>query len=152
MRQHFPSKSKIRGLCAEPGEDDGVDPHLSARRMVHHLRSRRSGSGPEGADRPVDRKACQLCRQVAVTLDEVLAECGDPVLQGLHVMGVSPFPDATRPMVTVAPVDDQTGLEVVLDHLQRANGHLRCEVATAVTRKRTPLLMYRLADPVVDGH
>ena len=37
----------------------------------------------------------------------------------------------------------------VLEHLQRASGHLRCEVAAAVTRKRAPLLVYRLANPAV---
>ncbi len=52
-----------------------------------------------------DRKAAQLCRQVAVTLDEVLAECGDGVLRNLHVVDVAPFPDASRLLVTVSAVD-----------------------------------------------
>ena len=30
-----------------------------------------------------ERKVCQLCRQVAETLDEVLADCGDGVLRRL---------------------------------------------------------------------
>jgi hypothetical protein len=38
---------------------------------------------------------------------------------------------------------------MVLEHLQRASGHLRCEVASAVTRRRAPLLVYRVADPVL---
>src|SRR5262249_41871944 len=101
----------------------------------------------------VNRKACQLSRQVAVTLDEVLAECGDLVLQGLHVLSVAPCPDASRLLVTVTPVDGRPGTalppEAVLDHLQRANGHLRCGVAAAVTRRRAPQLIYRLADPAI---
>ena len=33
----------------------------------------------------------------------------------------------------------------VHDHLVRAAGHLRSEVAGAITRKRAPVLVYRLA-------
>jgi ribosome-binding factor A len=99
---------------------------------------------------PGNRKTGQLCRQVAHTLDEVLAECGDTVLQGLRVASVEPFPDASRLMVTVALIDERptkmAAIGRVLDHLHRASGHLRFEVAAAVTRKRAPLLMYRLAD------
>ena len=51
------------------------------------------------------RKVCQLCRQVAETLDEVLADCGDGVLRGLRVATVVPYPNASRLLVTVAPVD-----------------------------------------------
>jgi ribosome-binding factor A len=92
---------------------------------------------------------------VAVTLDEVLAECGDIVLQGLHVVSVAPFPDASRLLVSVTPADGQTTAaaapETVLDHLHRASGHLRYEVASAVTRRRAPLLVYCVTDPVGSG-
>ena len=76
----------------------------------------------------VDRKAWQLCRQVGHTLDEVLAECGDAVLQGLRVESVEPFPDASRLLVTVAFIDGRPGrvreaLHVV-DRLEHASGHL----------------------------
>ena len=159
MRHHFPTKDQARGLCAEFGEEDGLDPRLASRRHAHGGRHRSAGAqpgsglgfGPKG--RSVDRKACQLCRQVAVTLDEVLAECGDGVLRNLHVVDVTPFPDASRLMVAVASVDGKTeqehGTQAILEHLQRASGHLRCEVAAAVTRKRTPLLVYRLANPAL---
>ncbi len=92
---------------------------------------------------------------MAVTLDEVLAECRDDVLRDLHVLDVAPFPDASRLLVTVAPVDagspGSPGLMAVLDHLQHAGGHLRREVAAAVTRKRAPLLVYRLGGPGLEG-
>ena len=100
-----------------------------------------------------NRKVLQLCRQVAVTLDGVLADCGDLVLQNLHVASVAPFPDGSRLLVTVASVDGlpaRVGApEVVLEHLNHASGHLRREIALAVTRKRTPLLVYRLAVPAL---
>ncbi len=155
MRYRIPSNKQTRRLCAEPGEDDGLDPRLEARRSGRGGRSRHHGGGPAfgpGSRAPaVDRKAAQLCRQVAVTLDEVLAECRDDVLRDLHVLAVAPFPDASRLLVTVAPVDagapDSPGPVDVLDHLQHAGGHLRREVAAAVTRKRAPLLVYRLVGP-----
>jgi ribosome-binding factor A len=155
MRHHFPAKEQMRSLCAEFGEDDGLDPHQASRRFGHGGRIHRAGPGLGLHRRPVDRKACQLCRQVAVTLDEVFAECGDAVLQSLRVVSVVPFPDASRLMVTVASVDGKTertlGSGTVLEHLQRASGHLRCEVAAAVTRKRAPVLVYRLSEPALAG-
>jgi ribosome-binding factor A len=157
MRYRFPSTKQMRRLCAEPGDEDGLDPRLGARRPGRFGRTRHSGGpefGPGGSpSRSVDRKAAQLCRQVAVTLDEVLAECGDGVLRNLHVMDVAPFPDASRLLVTVsalgAPVPDGPSPETVLEHLQHAGGHLRCEVAAAVTRRHAPLLVYRLQDPAI---
>jgi ribosome-binding factor A len=90
----------------------------------------------------------QLCHQVAETLEEVLAECGDALLQGLRVLDVEPAPDASRLLVTMAAGNLPRGnldLGRVQDHLARASGHLRSEIATAITRKRTPVLVYRLA-------
>jgi ribosome-binding factor A len=85
---------------------------------------------------------------VAETLEEVLAECGDSVLQELRVLDVEPAPDASRLLVTVAVEgwsDHSFDAARVHDHLARAAGHLRSEVAGAITRKRTPVLVYRLA-------
>jgi len=96
----------------------------------------------------IDRKALQLCHQVAETLEEVLADCGDGLLQALRVVDVEPAPDASRLLVTVA-VDglprEEVDLDLVHRHLAHASGHLRSEVATAITRKRAPVLVYRLA-------
>lgn len=103
----------------------------------------RRGRGGSAAE-PSGRKAMQLCHQVAVTLSEVLAECGDPVLQGLRVLNVEPSPDASRLAVALA-CDDDEALSRVEDHLARASGHLRGEIAQAVTRKRAPVLVYRVA-------
>ena len=143
----------MRRLCAELGEDDGLDPRLGPRRSGRGGRTRHSGGPAFGPGSPVDRKAAQLCRQVAVTLDEVLAECRDDVLRDLHVVDVAPFPDASRLLVTVSAVDagapGAPAPEAVLEHLQHAGGHLRREVAAAVTRRHVPLLVYRLQDPAM---
>ena len=141
QRLHGPSMEQVHRFCASLGEEDGEDPHLAKRRRAHSKRSA-SSQGPSG--RP-ERKVCQLCRQVAVTLDEVLADCGDGVLRGLRVATVAPYPNASRLLVTVAPVDGRltpdAGPKVVLiEHLERASGHLRrYEIAAAVTRRRAPL-------------
>ena len=104
---------------------------------------------PHGPSRAgLDRKAIQLCHQVAETLEEVLAECGDTVLQDLRVVDVEPAPDASRLLVTVAVdglLQDRQDRGRVHEHLVRAAGHLRSEVASAITRKRAPVLVYRLA-------
>jgi ribosome-binding factor A len=142
MKDHIISRRTMARLCAEPSPDDGLDRHSRSRIMpaARHLPGR-SGEGP-------DRKALQLCHQVAETLEEVLAECGDVVLQALRVLDVEPAPDASRLLVTVAvdePPDDALDPCKVHDHLVRASGHLRSEVAGAITRKRAPVLVYRLA-------
>jgi len=153
MRQYLVSKAKLRSLCAEISDDDGQPSHLHEWRKSRARRPAFRQASPTVGLR--DRKTGQLCRQVAQTLDEVLAECGDIILQGLRVASVEPFPDASRLMVTVALFDDRPGKMAdvgrVLDHLHRASGHLRFEVAAAVTRKRAPLLMYRLAEAAEVG-
>jgi ribosome-binding factor A len=142
MKDLLGSRRGMRTLCAELSEGDGVNPHGRLRSAVEPAHGRgRSLTG-------LDRKALQLCHQVAETLEEVLAECGDTLLQGLRVLDVEPAPDASRLLVTVA-VDRMSGEDLNLgrvhDHLVRASGHLRSEVASAITRKRAPVLVYRLA-------
>jgi ribosome-binding factor A len=153
MREYTLSKERLRTLCAEIGDDDGQSPHLDSWRKSGARRARSRQAGPR-VD-PRDHKACQLCRQVAHTLEEVLADCGDAVLQGLRVASVEPFPDASRLLVTVASIVDRPEQMIapggVLDHLQHASGHLRSEVATTVTRRRAPVLIYRLANPIIEG-
>ncbi len=136
------SRKVMARLCAEPSPDDGQGPH--SRSLIFQGDRHAHGRSQE----VVDRKALQLCHQVAETLDEVLAECGDGVLQALRVLDVEPAPDASRLLVTVAidsPPDEGLNLRNVHDHLVRASGHLRSEVAGAITRKRAPVLVYRLA-------
>jgi ribosome-binding factor A len=149
MNRSTSSKDGLRSVCAQFRDDDAEFTHLDSTRGPNTRWARRQESrlGAGGSD----RKVHQLCRQVGLTLDEVLAECGDRVLQMLRVESVQPLPDASRLLVTVAFIDNQPGtiadIALVLEHLQRASGHLRCEIATAITRKRAPLLHYRLAGP-----
>src|SRR4051812_4307536 len=94
-----PSRRQMRAVCDEVGPDDGVDPRELARARMKQHRGAGSTSGPKGPG----RKAWQLGRQVAETLDAVLAgESRDELLRGLRVVSVTPAPDASRLLVTVA--------------------------------------------------
>lgn len=90
---------RLRAHCEEIGEDDGVDP----REFFRKTASKRSDN----------RKARQLCRQVAETLELVLSgDCHEEILQTLHVVSVEPAPDASRLLVTLQsdlPVDQFDG-------------------------------------------
>lgn len=147
MRHYTLSIEQAPVPYAETGEDEGPGPTMHAWRQQRARRARRG----ESHGRPADRKAWQLCRQVAVTLDEVLAECGDAVLRELRVVSVAPFPDASRLLVTLTSIDDRPGGVIgavrVLEHVEHATGHLRSEIAAAVTRKRAPVLVYQLVEP-----
>lgn len=128
-------RSKLQDLTGQVGEEDGADP-----RKFFDRRSRAR----------VDRKAYQLCRQVAETLNYVLSgDTGDDVLRGLYVESVDPAPDASRLLVSVAPLDrsDQTPPEDYLARLVAAGGKLRSEVAASISRRKTPELTFRIVSP-----
>jgi ribosome-binding factor A len=153
MRYPIPSGNEFRSDRYEGFDDSGRKKAAlpATRKPRAHKLGNRSTPQDSGV---VDRKAWQLCRQVGHTLDEVLADCRDAVLRGLRVDGVQPFPDASRLLVTVSFIDNRP--EAIhdpgraIERLERASGHLRSEVATAVTRKRAPLLVYRLGMPQLD--
>ena len=110
-------------------------------------------SGQPGK-RKTDRKARQLCSQVADTLSYVLSgECGDEVLRSLLVMAVDPAPDATQLAVTVCQDSsaDPVAAQEVLSRLSAASGKLRAAAASAITRKRAPKLLFRLLPPLRQG-
>ncbi len=144
MKRFQASTEDGRAPFAEIAADDGHALQLSPRRRAR----RRRGRGPDLQARAIDRKSCQLCRQVALVLDEALADCADDVLQNLRVLSVVPCPNSSRLLVTVMSIDDRPGdtfaRNTVLDHLKNATGHLRDEVASAVTRRRAPVLVYQV--------
>jgi ribosome-binding factor A len=105
------------------------------------------GKGRRNGDRKENRKAKQLCRQVAETLDLVLSgDCRDEVLQALHVVSVEPAPNSTRLLVTVG-ADLPTGeldRPAIMALLDRHTGRLRAEVAASIHRKRVPTLAFHV--------
>jgi ribosome-binding factor A len=128
------SWQQLRSLCSELGEDDGLDPRQFFRK-------------PSG--KVANRKALQLCGEVARTLNLIFAGgCGDAVLRDLAVESVVPAPNASRLLVSVYRTAPSAGLsaEQVLEHLQRAHGMLRSQVAMAVHRRRAPDLTFRVVE------
>ena len=97
------------------------------------------------------RKANQLCRQVAETLDLVLAgDCHCDLLQSLHVISVVPAPNASRLLVTVAanlPKED-FDRQQIQQRLEEQSGRLRSEIAAAINRKRVPALCFNVIGPL----
>lgn len=100
----------------------------------------------------------QLCRQVSQTLSLALAGCGDALLRDLYIADVVPAPDAGRLLVSVYPMTGLISTESdqprdvmsaeqmsqILGRLEAAAPMLRREVASAITRKRAPELLFRV--------
>jgi ribosome-binding factor A len=132
MKDRKVSPDELLASCGEVGPEDGIDPRVQSRYTPRKV---------------TNRKALQLCGQVARTLAHVFAwECRDELLQGLIVESVQPGPNSARMLVTVSlnePVRDVTAEEILL-HLQRAAGMLRSEVAAAIHRRRVPELQFRV--------
>jgi ribosome-binding factor A len=93
-----------------------------------------------------DHKTAQLSRQVYWALSLALSDSADDLLRDLTLVAVDPAPDASRLLVRVAPSASATpaGAADILAHLADATGHLRHEVARAITRKRAPELLFVL--------
>ncbi len=133
MKRHKRRRKELLALCDVINEDDGIPPH--------ELKERHANA------RQVNRKARQLCQQVAETLSLVLSgEFDDEQLQSLLVASVEPAPNASQLLVSLqtdGPCDRQLA-EQLLTKLNGISGRLRCEVAAAITRKRAPRLMFRV--------
>ena len=130
------SRKNLLAGCAETGAGDGLDPRYDR---------------PDEATKVPNRKALQLCRQVADTLALVLAgETGDEVLRDLSVVSVVPAPNTSRLLVTVAPslVAADTDLDAIQHRLDAVQSRLRAEMAHAIHRRRVPELTFQ----VVLGH
>lgn len=131
MKRRMIRRPRRESLCAELGEDDGIDP-------------RRFFKNEDAGD---DRKTQQLCKQVFRTLVLVLGgECRDAVLHEVEIQSVLPAPDSSRLLVTVefgGSLRARTP-EDILGRLQAVQPFLRCEVAAAICRKRAPDLVFQV--------
>lgn len=130
MNAKDPSRKDLLSACSEVGPEDGLDPRLDGRPVRERVKN---------------RKALQLCAQIADTLNEVLAgECGDDLLRELAVVSVHPAPDSSRLLVTLAAPADGPPVEALRQRLDHAAGKLRSDVAAAIHRKRVPLLTFQV--------
>lgn len=132
MTRKKPSRRQMQSLCAEIRDDDGVDP-----------RDYFKSSQKRGTD---NHKDLQLCRQVAESLDLILSgELNDDILRGVQVVAVTPAPDASQLLVLLAPLPGESlDARAVLDRLGPIMGHLRSEIASTITRRRTPKLLFQV--------
>src|SRR5260370_1876476 len=132
MKPRKITRRAILSATDQIGEQDGTDPRLDR----------------PAAPQPVkNRKALQLCRQVADTLGAVLAgECADDLLRDLFVASVEPHPTAVRLLVTLTPAPSAGPFDPaeVLGRLDAVAGRLRAEVASAIHRRKAPELLFRL--------
>lgn len=129
MKRKNLSHKDIISSSNQIGPEDGADPRIYFRKS---------------SDRRNNRKALQLCGQVARVLGQVLAwEFGDELLGELSIESVVPAPNSSHLLVTVsAPGDASVG--EILERLQRHMGRLRAEVAKSIHRKRVPELSFRV--------
>lgn len=136
MRRKHPLRKHMQALCAEVGAEDGIDPREALRRAA-----RKKGG----------RKTLQLCGQVAHAVNYAFAAvCRDDVLRELGVIAVQPAPDESRLLVTVAPTLPGACDPIeVFNHLHRALGKLRSEVASSIHRKKLPELTFRFLADVI---
>jgi ribosome-binding factor A len=126
------SRRDLQAACSEVGELDGRHPRYDSR---------------PGSEKVKNRKALQLCAQVAETLAQVLAgELGDDRLRELRLESVQPAPNAGRLLVTVSVAEcgEQRNREQVLGRLERFKVRLRAEVAATIHRRRVPELLFNV--------
>ena len=130
----------LRRHCGNINEDDAIDPRTYFK---------------AGRQTKMDRKAMQLAKQIAETLQLVLTD-DHSELDGLSVLNVIPAPDSRRMLVTVAwdcsvQNDDQpTQHDQLMSELQQHVPRLRAEIARSITRKKTPQLTFEIV-PVRSG-
>jgi ribosome-binding factor A len=91
----------------------------------------------------MDRKTLQLCRQVQRALTFAISETGEDVLLDVQVESVEPQPGPGQMLVAVSGSGEAPE---ILAALHRNAGHLRNEVAAAITRRKAPELFYRVVD------
>ena len=117
---------------------------------------RRGHGRSEMSFRPqrIDRKTLQLCGQIADTLNYVLSgELDDDLLRNLYVESVRPAPDASRLLVSVAPLDakDAERADQILQKLVIHTPRIRSEVAQSIHRRKTPELSFVVVRPQDPG-
>ena len=133
MRRRKISRRSLLSAASDVGPGDGQDPRFDR---------------PDEPAKVKNRKALQLCGQVAETLSLVFADSGDEVLQNLLVQAVVPWPTSVRVLVTVVPaITDRSDEQLIAERLETARLRLRSEVAAAVHRRKAPDLLFRVQSP-----
>ena len=118
-------------LCLEFGEEDGIDPRYLTRKDER---------------KTARHKDLQLGKEASRIVALVLADAvNHPLLSDLQVVSVLPELNGQRLCVTIGHYNDMhdvTEVEIVAA-LKPLQGVLRCALAQAINRKRTPMLSFR---------
>jgi ribosome-binding factor A len=128
MRFRRVARKELLSSCAEVGQEDGGDARDFFKKPVEKV---------------TNRKALQLCGQIARTLSLVLSESGDDVLRELAVETVQPAPTSARLLITLSLLDG-VDASAAIHCIERSGGWLRHEVAGAIHRRKTPELTFRV--------
>lgn len=93
-----------------------------------------------------DRHTMQLCSQIAETLHLVFLDQDDDDLRELSVIEVTPISGASVLLVRGSyPVQKADDLARVQGKLTASLKSLRAEVASSITRRRTPELLFQVS-------
>jgi ribosome-binding factor A len=120
--------------CDDVREGDGKDPRFD------------TDNAPSKS--VANRKARQLCAQVATAIGLALGESHNDSLRDLYVESVIPAPDSTQLLVTLVQHQDfnryttYASADEILVAVHGASGWIRTEVANAISRKRVPQLKF----------
>lgn len=117
-------------LCDELSVEDGLEPKFFFKKKY---------------DRKINRKARQLCKQIAVSIQITLSgEFYDPILNNLIVHSVEPDLNGSNILVILeSGLDKNIHSETaVLQALSKVKSQLRSEVAMTIHRKRAPELSF----------
>ncbi|VTR91289.1 ribosome-binding factor a : Uncharacterized protein OS=Sorangium cellulosum So0157-2 GN=SCE1572_22215 PE=4 SV=1: RBFA [Gemmata massiliana] len=130
MSRRRQKADEFKTLAGDISPEDGSDPKEFHAKLWN-------------APKQAGRKSQQLCRQVRDALHSAFAACGDPAIQAAGVVTVEPAPHSGRLRVLVSvPPDFDRG--TVVDALERAAGFLRSEVASAISRRYAPELVFEV--------
>ncbi len=117
-------------LAGDISPEDGGDPKADHKK-------------PWNAPKQAGRKSQQLCEQVKNALVGAFASCGDPAVQAASVIAVQPAPHSGRLRVLVG-VPPDFDHDTVGEGVERAAGFLRSEVASAISRRHAPELVFEV--------
>ena len=117
-------------MCGEVHEDDGIDPREYFKSRQNHQK--------------INRKALQLCQQVAQVLHLVTSDCDDPWVQAMNVTMVTPNPDSSCLRVHVECDADCT-IDQALEAIRIQSPRLRFEISRSIYRKRVPNLVFSVS-------
>ena len=131
-------RGDMRELCALPAEGDGIDP-----REDHRAAHRSANPSSDPSNHQIDRKMLQLCKQVQRAVEAALCCCGDPLLSSLQIAGSRPVAGGTGIELLVHCLASSDAARIAAS-LAKVRSMLRCEVARCITRKKVPVLSFRL--------